>query len=127
MVTQRQGDVVAYAQVRNQSPVLEHHAHLTLCHLERSQPFRRNIFAKIEDVATSRTNQPRDNSQEGTLALTGTAANADSFPALHTQIHIREKFLLRVGFYTLEKSKRPGLRKHRPCDIAVRKVNIFHS
>ena len=43
------------------------------------------------------------------------------------QINIRKEFLLRVGFFTLEKPKRPGLGEHRPCDIAIRKVNIFHS
>ena len=69
VVTQRERDVVAYPQVRNQGPVLEHKPHLTLGDVEGGKPFGRDVFAEDENPSGGGPCEPGDDAQQGALAL----------------------------------------------------------
>ena len=112
MVSQRKGDVVADAEVRNQCPVLENETDLPLGDFKSSLPFRGDVLAEIVQSPGAGTGDAGNHAQKGALSLTRRPADAKRLAALQHEVCVRNDFLVVVAAL-VEERQSAGLRKSR--------------
>ena len=127
VIAQGKGDVVADTHIGNECPVLEHETYLTFRDFQGGKAFGRNVFPEVVDASLGRAHKSRHNTEQRTLSLTGTSANAERFALFDDQVCPADQFVLGVVIILAEEIKGPRPGEHGSCQVLIGKVDVFES